>query len=65
MEAQAQLDKYADPSKQEKRTQKAVKEQEKSFQELLSLRRRNQQDEINLMKEGSEKKIKQAELELC
>lgn len=42
---------------------KAKEAQQKLADELLQLRLKNQQDEINLMKEGSEKKRKQIELD--
>lgn len=50
-------------SKQEKVSEKQKKEQQKSAEELLSLRRQNQQDEVSLMKEGTEKKLKQIDLD--
>lgn len=50
-------------SKQESEAEKQRKKQQKSAEELLSLRRQNQQDEINLMKDGSDKKLKQIELD--
>lgn len=43
--------------------EKLHKQQQKSAEELLSLRRQNQQDEINLMNDGSDKKLKQIELD--
>lgn len=46
---------------QEKERQK--KEQQQLAEELLQLRRTNQQNEINLMEEGSEKKRRQIELD--
>lgn len=42
---------------------KQKQEQEKLYDQLLQLRFQNQQDEINLMQEGSEKKRKQIELD--
>lgn len=50
-------------SKQEKAADKQKKDQQKSAEELLSLRRQNQQAEIDLMKEGTEKKLKQIDLD--
>lgn len=50
-------------SKQESETEKQRKKQQKLAEELLSIRRQNQQDEIYLMKEGSDKKLKQIELD--
>ena len=50
-------------SKQEKAIEKQEKDQQKSAEELLSLRRQNQQAEIDLMKEGTEKKLKQIDLD--
>ena len=50
-------------SKQEKAIEKQKKDQQKSAEELLSLRRQNQQAEIDLMKEGTEKKLKQIDLD--
>lgn len=56
-EAQTQIDKYSSPSKQQKDADKQLKQQEQLSEQLLSLRRKNQQDEINLMKEGTKKKL--------
>ena len=42
---------------------KQKQEQEKLYDQLLQLRFKNQQDEINLIKEGAEKKRKQIELD--
>ena len=54
-------------TKQENQAKKDVeqqkKKQEQLAEELLQLRFKNQQDEINLMKEGAEKKRKQIELD--
>ena len=44
-------------------SQKQLDNQQKLSEELLSLRRKNQQDEINLMEEGTEKKIAQINLD--
>lgn len=66
-EAQTQIDKYSDPTKYEnkvkKETEKQLKQQKTIYKELLSFRRQNQQSEIDLMKEGSEKKIAQINLD--
>lgn len=61
-EAQKQIDKYSD-SKSGKEADKQKKDQQKSAEELLSLRRQNQQAEIDLMEEGTEKKLKQIDLD--
>ena len=50
-------------TKQENQADKLRKDQQKSAEELLTLRRKNQQDEISLMKEGTEKKLKQIDLD--
>lgn len=62
-EAQSQIEKYANPSTTKKDSERQKKEQQQLTEELLQLRRTNQQDEINLMKEGSEKKRRQIELD--
>lgn len=49
-------------NKQEKAADKQKEDQQKSAEELLSLRRQNQQAEIGLMKEGIEKELKQIDL---
>lgn len=49
--------------KQKDESSKALVSQQKLSDELLQLRRTNQQDEINLLKEGSEKKRRQIELD--
>lgn len=49
--------------KQDSEAEKHRKKQQKLAKELLSIRRQNQQDEIYLMKEGSDKKLKQIELD--
>lgn len=66
-EAQTQIDKYSDSTKREKQEKKEadkqLKQQKTIHNELLSLRRQNQQSEIDLMKEGSDKKIAQINLD--
>ena len=42
---------------------KKLKQQEQLAEQLLSLRRKNQQDEINLMADGTEKKLAQIDLD--
>lgn len=61
-EAEKELKVYDSYSKQEKESEKQKKKQQKLSDELLSLRRQNQQDEINLLKDNSEKKLKQIDL---
>lgn len=61
-EAQKQIDKYSD-SKSGKEADKQKKDQKKLAEDLLSLRRQNQQAEIDLMEEGTEKKLKQIDLD--
>lgn len=55
------LTKHENQAKKDAEQQK--KEQERLAEELLQLRRTNQQEEINLMEEGSEKKRRQIELD--
>ena len=62
-EAEKELKVYDSSSKQENQADKLRKEQEKLNEQLLSLRRKNQQDEINLMEEGTEKKLRQIDLD--
>ena len=66
-EAQKQIDKYSDPTKQGNKTSKEAEEKKKQQElladQLLSLRRKNQQDEIDLMQEGTEKKLAQIDLD--
>lgn len=68
-EAQAQIDKYSDSktnkslSNSQKEADKRKKEQERLNEELLAIRRQNQQAEIDLMKEGTERKLKQIDLD--
>lgn len=61
-DAEKELKTYDSSSKQESAAKKQKKEQQKTSEELLSLRRQNQQDEINLMKDGTEKELKQIDL---
>lgn len=55
------LTKHENQAKKDAEQQK--KEQERLAEELLQLRFKNQQEEINLMEEGSEKKRRQIELD--
>lgn len=60
-EAQKQIDKYNTPKASE--AAKRKEEQEKLNEDLLSLQRDNQEAELSLMKDGSEKQLKQIELD--
>lgn len=62
-EAQSQIEKYSDSSTILKDAERQKKEQQQLAEELLQIRRTNQQNEINLMEEGSEKKRRQIELD--
>lgn len=50
-------------TRQENLAKKQKENQEKQDGQLLSLHRQNQQDEVSLMKEGTEKKLKQIDLD--
>lgn len=62
IEADKQLAKYKSSSTINKDAEQKAKEEQKIAEAILSMTRQNQQDEINLMAEGSEKKRKQIEL---
>jgi hypothetical protein len=68
-EAQKQIDKYSDSKtgkslgNSQQELEKRKKEQERINEEMLSLRRQNLQAEIDLMEEGTEKKLKQIDLD--
>lgn len=49
-------------AKQENKAKEEIKEQEKINEQILSLRRQNQQDKINIMKDGKEKELAQINL---
>ena len=51
------------PNKQDNQSDNQLKQQERLAEQLLSLRRKNQQDEINLLDEGTEKKLRQINLD--
>lgn len=67
LEAQKQIAKYSAPAKQgsqaQKEAAKQLKQEEQLAEQLLSIRRKNQQDEINLMEDGTERKLKQIDLD--
>jgi hypothetical protein len=50
-------------AKQENHAKKQLEQQERLSEQLISLRRKNQQDEINLMEDGTEKKLAQIDLD--
>lgn len=66
-EAEKKLKVYDSSSKQENQSPKEVtkqlKQEEQLAEQLLSIRRKNQQDEINLMEDGTERKLKQIDLD--
>jgi tape measure domain-containing protein len=62
-EAEKELKVYDSSSKQENQSPKEVTKQLKQQEQLLSIRRKNQQDEINLMEDGTERKLKQIDLD--
>lgn len=66
-EAEKELKVYDLSSKQEnqakKEAEKKRKQQEQLAEQLLSLRRKSQQDEVNLMAEGTQKKLSQIDLD--
>ena len=62
IEAEKQLAKYQSPSKNNKDAEQKAKQQQKIAEEILSMRMKTEQDEINLLEESGEKKRRQIEL---
>lgn len=60
---QAKLKAITGEKDTDKEADKLRKQQEKLAEDLLSLRRKNQQDEISLMEDGTEKKLAQIKLD--
>ena len=50
-------------SQAKKELEEKIKQQEQLAEQLLSLRRKNQRDEINMMEDGTERKLKQIDLD--
>ena len=61
IEAEKQLAKYQSPSKDNKEAEQKAKQQKKIAEELLSMRRKTAQDEINLLEDSGEKRRRQIE----
>lgn len=61
IEAENQLAKYQSPSKNNKDAEQKAKQQKKVAEELLSMRRKTAQDEINLLEDSGEKRRRQIE----
>lgn len=62
-EAEIQLKAYEESTTKKDDSEKRRKDQERLNEQLLSLQRKNQQEEINLMAKGAEKKKAQADLD--